>query len=127
MTFEEWFKQEPMPESYHNMAKAFYLLNKELSRMAWEYQQAIIDEMKKSNSLMIKAYNRLADDIRHGELIDMEWIEGALSDAKHEYIINVFKEKIRELKDQLESERQRADEYFDKWDNLRVESEFEKL
>ena len=75
MTFEEWFKQEPMPESYHNMAKAFYLLNKELSKLAWDYQQEIIDD----------------------------------------------------LKEQLENERRRADEYFDKWDNLMKESEFEKL
>ena len=30
---------------------------------------------------------------------------------------------IDDLKDQLENEKQRADEYFDKWDNLMKESE----
>ena len=90
MTFEEWFEKEPMPKSYHDMAKAFYLLNKELSKLAWEYQQAIIDNLKQ--------------DIK--ELIELGTDQ-------------VVTEKILRLEEALEMEKLRTEEYFERWDNLR--------
>ena len=120
MTFEGWLEKEVVQSGNHNTE---FIPTLVWSRMAWEYQQAIIDDLKKYNASMVIAYNRITADINGGETVDMEWIEGVLSDAKHECIVRAFEAKIRDLKDQLESERRRADEYYDKWDNLMKGSE----
>ena len=48
-TFEEWFEDEPMPETYKDMARVFYLLNRELSQLAWNHQQKKIDKLKEES------------------------------------------------------------------------------
>ena len=88
MTFEEWFQDNLHPEAY-DVAQG-----KVWARHAWEYQQAIIDNLKQ--------------DIK--ELIELGTDQAV-------------KEKILRLEEAFEMEKLRTEEYFERWDNLRKGSE----
>ena len=53
-TFEEWFDREPMPESYKEMARHFYLLNRELSQVAWNHQQQKIERLESDKAKLVE-------------------------------------------------------------------------
>ena len=48
-TFEEWYKDEPMPNigKGATVSEIFYLINREISNQAWNHQQKKIDKLIK--------------------------------------------------------------------------------